>query len=702
MVSTTTLRRDEGPGRAAEAPASPAQQHAARFRPDVEGMRAVAVLLVVVFHAGWGTLSGGFIGVDVFFVLSGFLITGLLADEVRRSSRLSLLGFYARRIRRLLPLATVVLCTTAAVALLVVPALDRPAIAYDIRGAALWFANWHFAGSSTEYMADVDQSPVLHYWSLSVEEQFYVVWPLLVVLVAGHRSWRVTRNRLVVALSALAVGSLLLSGLTTGDGPWAYFGLHTRAWELAAGGLLALLGHHLLRLPQVVALLAGAGGLLLVLYAAVDLDRASRFPGWVAVLPVAGTLLLLAAGARTTGGVTALLSHPVMTYVGRLSYGWYLWHWPCLVFARQVWGTPADPDLGIPSRMGLAPTLTAVAGSFLLAALTFRLVEQPVRTSKVLASSRPLSLGLGSVLVATSLYAAVALHSSTEDAAAATTFDTTAATSGQATTAAEARLDDGKVPCFVDFDETRADRDCRFGARTSRTTVVLMGDSHAAHWFPAMLAVAQQQQWQLYFWAKPACGFADQRQYNRQLKGEYKTCAAWRENVMERIEELPDVDLVVLGRAYAQRSSALGTEGGTPPGGDRGARYWAEGAERTLDRLAKAAPRIVLLRDVPRPGGDVPSCLSKHGGDAGECSFPREGGIALDAPLYRAEVARFGDDPTIRYVDPTPWMCSGDPCPVVSKHGTVIFRDRHHLTASFAREVAPLLRRALVPLVRRS
>lgn len=699
MVSTTTLRpapRHAAPG---SDPAHTSPR--AGFRRDVEGLRAIAVLLVVVFHAGWGPLSGGFVGVDVFFVISGFLITGLLADEVRRTRRLSLLDFYARRVRRLLPLSAVVLCTTALAALVVVPALDRPALAYDIRSAALWFANWHFAAGSTQYMADVDQSPVLHYWSLSVEEQFYVVWPLLVMLVAGHRSWRVTRNRLVLALGAALAGSLLLSGLTTGSGPWAYFGMHTRAWELAAGGLLALLAPELRRLPHPTALLAGAVGLVLVAASALTLDRASRFPGWVALVPVLGTVLLLLAGGRTTQGVSGWLAHPALTYVGRLSYGWYLWHWPSLVFARLLWGTAGDPDLGAEgaSRLGLVPTLGAVAVSFGLAALTFRLVEHPVRSSRTLAGSRPLSIGLGSVLVATSLYAAVALHGSAADAA---TLDTSAAAQGQATTAAEARADTGSVPrCFVTLESDTVDPACRFGDPAGDRVVVLMGDSHAAHWFPALLQIAQRQRWQLWFWAKPACGWADQKQWNRQLNSEYTACGRWREGVLQRIEALPRVDAVVLGRAYAQVSSALGTGSGRPPGGDEGARRWAAGAQRTVERLARIAPSVVLLRDVPRPAGDVPSCLSKHDGDAGACAFPREGHVFTDTRLFEAEQRVLGDDPRVHVVDLTAAFCRSDPCPVVSARGTVIFRDRHHLTASFAREVAPLMERALVPLVTR-
>ena len=224
------------------------------FRPDVEGLRAVAVVLVVAFHAGLTVVPGGYVGVDVFFVISGFLITGLLVDEVRATGSISIADFYARRARRLLPAACLVLVVTVLVTAVVLPALDRPAVAGDVQAAALFVANWRFAALETDYFASGGHSLVVHFWSLSVEEQFYLVWPVLVLLVAGRRraarraappAPRATDRRLWATLAPVGLVSLALSAATTGSaGPWAYFGTHTRAWELAAGAAVALSRPH--------------------------------------------------------------------------------------------------------------------------------------------------------------------------------------------------------------------------------------------------------------------------------------------------------------------------------------------------------------------------------------------------------------------------------------------------------------------------
>src|SRR4051812_25913666 len=221
-----------------------AAQLAPAYRGDVEGLRGVAVLLVVVFHAVGRLVPGGYVGVDVFFVLSGFLITGLLLDELRRTGRVSLPGFYARRVRRLLPLSALVLACTVVASALLLPPIDRADVGGDVSSAALGVANWHFAWQSAQYLGGAERSPVLHYWSLAVEEQFYLVWPLLLLLVAGsaglvRRRWDIAQRRVVVALVALGGASFVVSWAVGGDGTFAYYGLHTRAWELAAGAGLA-------------------------------------------------------------------------------------------------------------------------------------------------------------------------------------------------------------------------------------------------------------------------------------------------------------------------------------------------------------------------------------------------------------------------------------------------------------------------------
>ena len=260
------------------------------FRGDIEGLRAIAVGLVVAFHAGAGLVPGGYVGVDVFFVLSGFLITGLLLDELRRTGSISLGGFYARRIRRLLPLSTLVLLVTAAAAALLLPPIDHAGVAGDVRSAALYAANWHFAAGSVQYMSDVDKSPLLHYWSLSVEEQYYVIWPLLLLLVAGGsavaargrqaiRLQRTVHRRVAIALGVLVLSSLALSAwLTSTSGPFAYFGLHTRAWELGVGAALAVGAGPTARLQRRPAVLLGWVGLALVVTSALGARRRDPVP----------------------------------------------------------------------------------------------------------------------------------------------------------------------------------------------------------------------------------------------------------------------------------------------------------------------------------------------------------------------------------------------------------------------------------------
>ena len=390
------------------APPRTRRQRRDRFRGDIEGLRAVAVVLVVAFHAGVGVVGGGFVGVDVFFVLSGFLITGLLVDEIARTGSISIGDFYARRVRRLLPLSTLVLAATAVATFVLVPPIDREGVAGDIVGAAVWGANWKFAAESTQYMADTDKSPVLHYWSLAVEEQFYVVWPLLLLLLVGSsglalRAWPVAFRRISLALAVVIGGSLALSWLQTDAAePFAYFGLHTRAWELGIGAALALLRPMLPLMTRGAAQGAALLGATMVVGAAVAMDESTPFPGTAALVPVLGTALVVAAGARLPDGVVSrTLSRPVPRYVGRISYAWYLWHWPVLVLATARWGeaTTGDDGAAASSHAPATVVVAAVALSFVLAAASHHAVEQPLRRARFLVLSRRRSLAAGGVLV---------------------------------------------------------------------------------------------------------------------------------------------------------------------------------------------------------------------------------------------------------------------------------------------------------------
>jgi len=701
------------------------------FRPDLEGLRAVAVVLVVAFHAGLGPLPGGFVGVDVFFVISGFLITSLLVDEVRATGTICLTDFYARRARRILPVACLVLVVTAMAGAVVLPGVDRPELASDVRSAALFVANWHFAQLSTDYFAAPDSSFVLHYWSLSLEEQFYLLWPVLVLVVAGRRRAarrvrrpvpRDTDRRLWMTLAPIALVSLALSAATTAaTGPWAYFGTQTRAWELGVGAAIALSRPYLYRLTETQAAVGGWIGLGAVLGSAVLLSDGTLVPGVVLLLPVAGTAALVTAGARTQLGVAALLGSGPLAALGRLSFSWYLWHWPCLELVRRVWGGPAEDDLP-PPDVPVGLRLAAVLVSLGLAVLTFRFVEEPARNARWVRPAVRRSLPAGAALVAASvLLAVVALPDSEPAVASPATASVTAppppsvpgrpstpvsrasrpaaVLSGALTmTPAQARADIAPSrDCFAGFAPRSAPPDCRFGDPKGTKVVVLFGDSHADAWFPALEAAARRNHWQLWFWAKSGCGYADVREFLASFRREYTECTDWRHSVLARIDALARVDLVVVGRSISYLSELLDS-GGTQVDHEAGATLWAQGADRTLATLGGDGRRVALLRDVPRPGYDVPSCLSRHAKQLTACSFPLNRHVLPDRAVFDAEKSVLGARGAA-VVDLTSAICPAGPCRTVSRAGSILYRDDHHLTATYARELTGPLEHALAPLL---
>ena len=661
-----------------------------RFRGDIEGLRAVAVVLVVAFHAGVSLVSGGFVGVDVFFVLSGFLITGLLVDEVARSGTISLSEFYARRIRRLLPLSTLVLAATAVAVFLFVPPIDRKGIAADLVGAALWGANWRFAAESTQYMADTDKSPVLHFWSLSVEEQFYVVWPLLLLLLAGRsgmakRVWSVFFRRTALALGLVIVASLVLSWQLSGSGsPFAYFGLHTRAWELGIGAALALARPVLPMLTQRAAWALSLTGLVAVVGSALLMDESTPFPGTAALVPVLGTAMLIAAGARLPdAGVARALSHPIPRYIGRVSYSWYLWHWPVLVIANARFGeastgVAADGEAAA-GHASWPVVLAAVALSFALAVASHYLVEQPMRQASSLKASRSRSMQFGGALVAASLIGAGGL--------------TAAGAAGGA--GEQARQDAPQIlqECNngVQTVKVPSAEDCRLGPVNGKRKVALIGDSHSQHWQPALKRLAEERGWTVYVFMKNSCTVSDVPIWIKQNNAEYTACAEWRPQMLNRLNSIEDLDAVVVGRWMDYRSLALNSDG-TRTTPETVGPVWKEGSARSFARLESAAPRILVIRDVPRPDVDVPACLSKNGNDASKCEFSRAGHTYLDEPLAKAEKA--AAPKAVRFVDLTDRLCPDDTCPVM-EDGKVIYRDNHHLTMSFSETLAEPLRKAI-------
>jgi peptidoglycan/LPS O-acetylase OafA/YrhL len=695
----------------------------APFRRDLEGLRGVAVLAVVLFHAGVPFLPGGYVGVDVFFVLSGFLITGLLWGELERAGRVSLRRFWARRARRLLPVALLVVLVTAVAAHVLLPPLRARAVHGDALAAALYAGNWAFALQSTDYLADTGAtSPLLHFWSLGVEEQFYLAWPLVVVLAAsgGLRRGAPSRARTLVAVGGVAVVSFALCvRLTEQAQPWAFFSLHTRAWELAAGAALALLVPQARRLPPLAAAVLGWTGLLAVLTAAVAIDTSTAFPGTAALLPVLGAGALVAAGCRPGAhGPAVLLDTAALRLAGRLSYSWYLWHWPVLVLAAEVAG-----PLDLPARLAL------VAASGLLAAVTLRQLEDPVRQSAAL-SARPGQVLAGALALtaaaAALLVAAPALLPTPSGAVAQaplpvalpTPDPTPDATKGAAgpgpaptpqedtveravrtavqqgvgvvevprnvTPALEDAHDDQARPfrdgCHVRFLETRLPP-CVYGDPASPTTVALIGDSHATHWFPALETAAAARGWRLLAHGKSTCPPLGLRLWHPGLNRTYDECEQWQAQVLAKLrDERPEVVVLGVARHY-------GPEWQIDVHGDA----WAAALGRRVAELRATGTRVVVLGGTPWPRQDVAQCLSEHLGDARACTFRRSAGVdAGDVAAERAAVQAAGGT----YLDVVPWLCAAEVCPVVVGN-VLVYRDDNHITTHWASTLAPLVGQAV-------
>ena len=382
-----------------------------QFRSDIEGLRAVAVIAVVFFHAGVPGVGGGYIGVDVFFVVSGFLITGLLWREASTTGTVGLATFYGARARRLLPAAVTVLVATCVASVVLLPPLQARSVIGDGIASALYAGNYRFAIQGTDYLtADAPPSPLQHYWSLGVEEQFYLLWPALIIGTAWLLARLARRTGVgasrsvapyVLVLGVLATVSFMVSLAWTDTWPsWAYFSLPTRAWELAVGGLIALTATAWRHLPGPSAAVVGWGGLALIVVTCTQIGEETPYPGTTALLPVLGTALVIGAGCATTElGVGRVLSKPAMRAIGRLSYSWYLWHWPVLLLAPALVGQP----------LGLAGRLAMVVVSFVLAILTLHLVENPVRFATGLTASAQRSLVAGGVLTALAVAACLVL-----------------------------------------------------------------------------------------------------------------------------------------------------------------------------------------------------------------------------------------------------------------------------------------------------
>ena len=683
-----------------------APAHRARdlTRWDVQGLRAFAVLAVVVYHLWPAQLRGGFVGVDVFFVISGYLITGHLLREQAATGRIRLGRFWSRRAKRLLPGAFLTILATGAGVLLVVPSALWAQYGRELIASTVYVQNWVLAASSVDYLASDDQaSPFQHFWSLSVEEQFYIALPLLLVLVTLAVRRRVspaTTARLL--LGTVIVLSLVWSVVQTSTNPGvAYFSTVTRAWEFALGGFAATF-----RMPvaqsaagHLVRSIAAVAGAVVLLVSLVVITPSTPFPGIAAAMPVVGATLLVTFGARTV--VESLGALGPVAFVGRISYSLYLWHWPLVVIVPIALGQPLD---------GVTKPAVLVL-SLLLAAATTVWFEEPLRFSGWVGALRPrwvAALGVVSTLVVVALGSSTIAAVHVQEVRAASVAEQSAEDSASCFGAAarisspepcvDPRLTDVRVPAPAaaeDDDANRAAcwngafRVCRLGAESGYSKrLIVIGDSHSNALLGAYDAIGRDNGWRIDLAGTGGCYLTTAQQDALNDQG-VRGCNRWKQQAIRYVQEHRDqADALVVTHSATQMAVTASTDA------ERDARTEAGLVDAWTQAAGDQLP-VIAIRDNPVPRRDVVVCVSRMSGPTdASCDQPRSEALARTDSSAEA-VAQFtaaGGRGTL--IDLTPYYCDRTTCPAVIG-GVLVYRDTSHITATWATSLRPYLEQDL-------
>lgn len=608
--------------------------------PQIQALRAFAAVLVVIYHAKITT--GGYIGVDIFYVISGYLITGLLLRELERTGTISLRAFYLRRVKRLLPTSFFVLFFTAITAWWLYPATMRADLGKDIAAAGIYISNYLFAFWQMDYQNLSAIPPVvIHYWSLAVEEQFYLFWPFIIYALFKRGG----RKTVGFGITAISLASFLFSLYQTSVAPiWAFYSLPTRAWELGVGALLLYIPSRI-KFSQNYLWIA----LALFIYGVTNFRDNTPFPGTAALVPVIATAIAIAAVHSWPKILNALGNHRIVQWLGEISYPLYLWHWPLLVIPAVYFGR----DLHIYERA------LCVIATLIFADLTHRYVEEPLRHATL--QPRTIIRG-GIVATAISLSLGLAINSSSSDLI---TLEDGSKYSLAEIMKKPIVYDDG---CHVNNGETQSP-DCTYGVRGADRKIVLFGDSHAAQWFPTLEKLAREKNFELISLTKSACPGPAVLKVET---GEYKNadCSAWRDYAYKRIAAINPDAVIVSGFQHFEVPSKFSSRTG----------WWREGEAKTYKALKGKSPRIIYISDTPHPNRDIPSCIAAGRLDRCNGSEPSE-------PIFTTGYL---------HIDPTSWLCRRS-CPGVID-GVVVYRDASHLSVRMAENLSMNLSAALTRL----
>ncbi|MEM7195342.1 MAG: acyltransferase family protein [Pseudomonadota bacterium] len=645
------------------------------YRNDLQGLRAIAIILVVLAHSGLGYFSGGFVGVDVFFVLSGFLITGLICSEIKKTGKLNIARFYSRRLSRLLPALGVMLVVT----LIVVYVLFSPKQLHSqlLTGlfSSIWLSNVFFYFREVDYFDEYSKHDLfLHTWSLGVEEQFYLVWPfaLLFLVYFGKKNSNhnlINRSVLLTGLALIfAYGfSLYLSETNIRA---AFYLMPSRVWQFSLGALVFLLSdNQSLRFLDRYNLLQSRNwywviwslGLTLVVGSALLLTPTTHYPGVWATVPSVGAACIIFSGKLLRDNNP--LVHPLLVWIGDRSYSWYLWHWPVLTIGLMF---------------GLSGQVLATAGliaiSLLLAMLSYRFVETPFTKGRCrgLIPRRVLLYSMCSMLALCAIFFH-ARHDLDRAIIADDFVDYWRRDSAYIY----------KIPCDGWYYHAKVDK-CNFGTEDAEKTVVLLGDSIGAQWFSMVLKAFPSPEWLTTVLTKSACPIVDEQIYYQRVGGVFRICEEWRSKVIQELEVIKP-DVIVLGSSSSYEFGEL---------------QWTEGSSRIFERLSRAADFVIVLAATPRLNFDGPACINLHVNLNGLDNYSVESCMSDSDIAHASKVAGLLTNAADRYhnvhlVDLSDLVCPNQRCYAGDPDTVVVFRDSQHLTDTFVRTVAPEFRNRL-------
>lgn len=647
-VSITGVYTDAGEQQPPNQTTAAASDH----RVDIDGLRAIAVGLVVAFHIRVPMFEGGFIGVDMFFVISGFLITGILAREYDTRNTIRLGRFWARRVRRLLPASTATLLVTMLAATFLLSPIAAETTARTALYAAAYVPNLFLAVESADYFArDISRNPLVHFWSLAVEEQFYLAWPL-VMLGLSSLSARLRSPRVMVGgLAVISIASFAHSvQLTNAASTWAYYSPLSRAWEFAIGGLLAIAAPKIgERLNAAASQALGLGGFALIAFALLNIDETTAFPGWNAVIPVVGTLMVIAARLQPNTPLGLPLAIAPTQWLGRISYGWYLWHWPFIVIAELYFGTLSGP----------ARVLAALA-SLVVADVTHRLIENPVRFHPRLVASNMANYALAAILLTVSLTLGFGSLTTAQSELDKPEFQ-------ELLFAAEDGFSTFERGCQTNS-ASHVVENCVWGDPDGSRSILLLGDSHAEQWMPALDTIGTNNDIRVLARVVASCpmievgvGFAP----NPPL------CRSTQAATLDLVEAIRPDAIVV---SHAAAALLVIDEN-----------LWSEKLTEFLGAVDTMGVGVAWIHDTPTLDFDPIECIGGRGAES--CTPDRFGATNYAEALRGIETVTL-DEFDMAHYNPLDQLCTDADC-LLRFRGNLVFQDDNHITTATSLALVP-------------